>query len=245
MLGISSAADLPTTASFSGASTVVPPQTPPTQGSPSPHTSTTTTTPGSTSTAPLILGRRMPPQNMPKLRKMSPLGSPSANPALSSGRKGRPGTRASGPPTPLGDALGCNEEMSDNDGGNEEEEGQCSAPFCRQPVAEQISWVQCDHCQEWFHCLCVGLTKEYADKIDSYNCKSCKAVGVASGGGASQRKGVVVRAERTRVAASQVRGGIASPGNATGISNSSSPSATGAIQNHPNSRTLEGASTIL
>jgi len=117
---------------------------------------------------------------------------------------------------PSSDGLGCNEEMTD-DGNDEEEEGECSAPFCRQPVAEQICWVQCDHCQEWFHCLCVGLTKEYAEKIESYNCKSCKAVGVASAGGASQKKGVVVRAERTRVS-SQVKESATPPCGSGGTS---------------------------
>ena len=126
--------------------------------------------------------------------------------AGAAGRPGRSGSRDNA----SSDGLGCNEEISD-DGDDEEEEGECSAPFCRQPVAEQICWVQCDHCQEWFHCLCVGLTKEYAEKIESYNCKSCKAVGVASAGGALQKKGVVVRAERTRVS-NQVRESATPPG---------------------------------
>lgn len=56
----------------------------------------------------------------------------------------------------------------------EEEEGECSATQCLQPVADQIIWVQCDHCHEWFHCVCVGLTKEYAEQIDIYKCALCK-----------------------------------------------------------------------
>lgn len=60
-------------------------------------------------------------------------------------------------------------------------------------MVDEISWVQCDKCQEWFHCMCVRLTKEIAEKIDSYVCDSCKQVrlnskasqSVASSGGVS------------------------------------------------------------
>ena len=40
-------------------------------------------------------------------------------------------------------------------------------------MVDEISWVQCDKCQEWFHCMCVRLTKETAEKIDSYVCDGC------------------------------------------------------------------------
>lgn len=73
------------------------------------------------------------------------------------------------------DDLGCNEEIAvDDEDEDDEEESECSATQCLQPVTDQIIWVQCDHCQEWFHCICVGLTKEYAEQIDTYKCASCK-----------------------------------------------------------------------
>lgn len=73
------------------------------------------------------------------------------------------------------DDLGCNEEIAvDDEDDDDEEEAECSATQCLQPVTDQIIWVQCDHCQEWFHCICVGLTKEYAEQIDTYKCASCK-----------------------------------------------------------------------
>ena len=159
------------------------------------------------STAVVTVVKRLPPHNLPKLRKMS-----QHNPVSTSG-----GDRAenSNKSSPLSsqqhkegtsiDGLGCNEEISDKEDDNEEEEGECSAPFCRQPVAEQISWVQCDHCQEWFHCMCVGLTKEYAEKIDSYNCKSCRPLGVTTGIGLCHQRGTVVKTERSRLT-HQVRG---------------------------------------
>ena len=68
------------------------------------------------------------------------------------------------------------EEEDEDDDDEEEEEAECSATQCLQPVADQIIWVQCDHCHEWFHCVCVGLTKEYAEQIDIYKCAVCKQV---------------------------------------------------------------------
>ena len=97
--------------------------------------------------------------------------------------------------SPSSDGLGCNEEIPEKEYGEEvedeeEEEGECSTPHCKQPMANQISWVQCDHCQEWFHCICVGLTKEYAEKIDSYICQGCQSI---SSTGTGQGQGGVVR----------------------------------------------------
>ncbi len=105
------------------------------------------------------------------------------------------------------DGLGCNETL-DEEEEEEEEESECSAPQCLQPVAEQISWVQCDHCQEWFHIMCVGLTEEYAMQIDTYICVSCKESGssatvktvVSSGtscGGSTQKPAQPVKLVQT------------------------------------------------
>lgn len=120
-------------------------------------------------------------QYMPKLRRMSQH-SPSSSAALASS-----GSRRS--PSAV---LGCSEEILDEDGegpeeNEKEEEAECSAPRCRRPIADQICWVQCDLCQEWFHCTCVGLTKESAEKIEKFNCRRCldragqRRLGVAGG----------------------------------------------------------------
>ena len=71
------------------------------------------------------------------------------------------------------EGLGCCEEVPEEE---EEEEAECSAVKCLRPMVDEISWVQCDKCQEWFHCMCVRLTKEIAEKIDSYVCNGCKQV---------------------------------------------------------------------
>ena len=102
-------------------------------------------------------------------------GGKSAKPGGATKVKKQQGVRQSGGTS--NEDLGCNEEIGmeeEDDDEEEEEEGECSATQCLQPVADQIIWVQCDHCQEWFHCVCVGLTKEYAEQIDTYKCASCK-----------------------------------------------------------------------
>ena len=41
----------------------------------------------------------------------------------------------------VNEGLDCSEEIL------EEDEGECSVPNCLQPMADQISWVQCNQCQ--------------------------------------------------------------------------------------------------
>jgi hypothetical protein len=35
--------------------------------------------------------------------------------------------------------------------------------------------VGCDHCHDWFHCACVNISEEEADRLPSYTCPSCCA----------------------------------------------------------------------
>ena len=82
--------------------------------------------------------------------------------------------------SPSNDSLGCNEQIpQEEDEGGEEgfsDDAVCSATQCIRPMANEISWVQCDQCQQWFHLLCVGLTTESVQKIDSYSCFPCRHV---------------------------------------------------------------------
>lgn len=38
-------------------------------------------------------------------------------------------------------------------------------------------YIGCDRCQDWFHGLCVGVTKAEADHMDSYVCPNCRRAG--------------------------------------------------------------------
>lgn len=77
--------------------------------------------------------------------------------------------------------LGCTEEIIDEDEDEEDDEQEermedtvCSASQCIRPMSSELSWVQCDQCQLWYHLLCVGLTIESVEEIDVYHCFSCK-----------------------------------------------------------------------
>ena len=92
------------------------------------------------------------------------------------------GSRSSSSCSPSNDSLGCNEQIlpQEEDGPTDAEgfgdDAVCSATQCIRPMANEISWVQCDQCQQWFHLLCVGLTTESVQKIDSYSCFPCRHI---------------------------------------------------------------------
>ncbi|XP_033647980.1 lysine-specific demethylase 5A-like isoform X1 [Asterias rubens] len=62
-------------------------------------------------------------------------------------------------------------EMFVNVDGDEDDE-QCSAKHCLQPTGDDISWVQCDKCQKWYHLLCIGMTQEPGDD-EEFICRPC------------------------------------------------------------------------
>lgn len=35
--------------------------------------------------------------------------------------------------------------------------------------------IECDHCQNWYHGKCVGITQLESKKIKSYVCKKCES----------------------------------------------------------------------
>jgi histone demethylase JARID1 len=41
-------------------------------------------------------------------------------------------------------------------------------------VGEEVNWVQCDRCEEWYHLLCVGLGADEVTEDEEYECFKCK-----------------------------------------------------------------------
>jgi len=39
---------------------------------------------------------------------------------------------------------------------------------------EEVNWVQCDGCQQWFHLLCVGLAEDEVSENEDYICFQCR-----------------------------------------------------------------------
>ncbi|GAA5925783.1 uncharacterized protein JCM15063_005116 [Sporobolomyces koalae] len=40
--------------------------------------------------------------------------------------------------------------------------------------------IQCEHCMNWFHFGCIGITEEFASQIEGYACEMCQQMGVGS-----------------------------------------------------------------
>lgn len=40
-------------------------------------------------------------------------------------------------------------------------------------LGEEVDWVQCDKCEEWFHLICLGLDKKDLDEEDDFVCPPC------------------------------------------------------------------------
>ncbi|KAK3104094.1 hypothetical protein FSP39_024364 [Pinctada imbricata] len=68
--------------------------------------------------------------------------------------------------------------MVDEDDDNNDED--CAAIKCLRPTGEEVNWVQCDRCEEWYHLLCVGLSSEEITEDEEYECFKCKNKNIAS-----------------------------------------------------------------
>lgn len=64
-------------------------------------------------------------------------------------------------------------DVEEEDDDMEDEDDTCAAKPCSHPSGDEVGWVQCDHCQEWYHLLCVSLRPEQAEEMDAYSCPSC------------------------------------------------------------------------
>ncbi|XP_028397957.1 lysine-specific demethylase 5A-like [Dendronephthya gigantea] len=65
-------------------------------------------------------------------------------------------------------------EIVDVEGDDDDDEDEaCLARPCKHPSSDEVDWVQCDTCEQWYHNLCVGITAETAAELDSYVCPYC------------------------------------------------------------------------
>ncbi|XP_060788219.1 lysine-specific demethylase 5B-B isoform X4 [Neoarius graeffei] len=81
-------------------------------------------------------------------------------------RKERKAASVSASPTYLSDVS-----QSDD---SEEDMILCPAESCLQPAGDEVFWVQCDCCNQWFHMICVGVSEKIAAEED-YMCVACSA----------------------------------------------------------------------
>lgn len=79
-------------------------------------------------------------------------------------RKVRKAASVSASPTYLSD-------LSQSDD-SEEDMNHCPAESCLQPTGDEVFWVQCDCCNQWFHMICVGVSAKMAAEED-YMCVTC------------------------------------------------------------------------
>lgn len=74
------------------------------------------------------------------------------------------------------------DDDDDDDDEDEEEEEACLARPCKRPSSDEVDWVQCDTCEQWYHNLCVGITAKKATELDSYVCPYCKIPPLSTAG---------------------------------------------------------------
>ncbi|KAI4881507.1 hypothetical protein NFI96_012323 [Prochilodus magdalenae] len=60
---------------------------------------------------------------------------------------------------------------------SEEDMVLCPAESCLQPAGDEVYWVQCDSCNQWFHMVCVGVSAKMAAEED-YMCVACSKCSV-------------------------------------------------------------------
>ena len=50
---------------------------------------------------------------------------------------------------------------------------ECSADKCVKPLGDDVNWVQCDKCQLWYHCECLGMGDKVFSEDEKFYCYRC------------------------------------------------------------------------
>ena len=45
----------------------------------------------------------------------------------------------------------------------------CEAPYCA-----DLPYIQCDVCDNWFHCKCVGVDEQNVGELENFVCSKCQ-----------------------------------------------------------------------
>ncbi|TMS40185.1 hypothetical protein L596_006596 [Steinernema carpocapsae] len=59
-------------------------------------------------------------------------------------------------------------------GYHDAERDECASKKCKHPQSENVNWVQCDGCDQWYHCFCYFGTEREADDDQFYCTPPCR-----------------------------------------------------------------------
>ncbi|TKY90839.1 hypothetical protein EX895_000837 [Sporisorium graminicola] len=71
--------------------------------------------------------------------------------------------------------------------------------------------ISCEHCQEWFHTKCVGMTQKAAKKLDDYVCESCADKATSAGEPAASKPMKKYKSSKGRQAAQAAKAQTTEP----------------------------------
>ena len=71
-------------------------------------------------------------------------------------------------------------DIEGDDDDDDDDDEACSARPCKHPSSDEVDWVQCDTCEQWYHNLCVGITAETAAELESYICPYCSTTAMST-----------------------------------------------------------------
>ena len=72
--------------------------------------------------------------------------------------------------------LSPSQTMMDDDEDDDDvsDDESCAAQRCQHPIGQNVDWVLCDGCEQWFHYVCVGLLPGDISEDQDYLCGGCK-----------------------------------------------------------------------